>query len=498
MSQYRQQSDRETQPDALLAHVARSILAGGSETLYSPPFLSCGSETHEPFRLMDRPLRFPDEDGQDHPAAALWGIVSTSSWHYPGERTDLHDVWSLCWAAFLRAAGIASPWLIDEEGWCGPSELSARHLVIQPQSWPLRDDDALAKARASLNAWTAFAYHLLDGVFDWQQAGRHPVGVVPFDEAKPSASWVEPVLRTLRHPRDYTTSKRIGPNWIYLSALPRGVSIVRLPKVRIRALETVLASYRPSTAAGENALAVFANGIANGVPFKTIKLAKRLMEKTGDPCERLLILPIDSHCIFFGDKTLLAIRENCGREVYDAERKLFLKRRTSEDHVFFQDSRIKWNLPLDAGDFEDMCVDLLRREPGVSRAKPVGGVNDRDSGRDILIDWTVPSSHSSSGKHQSRTIRVLAQVKSRSRTVGKGDVQDIRDTLERHSAQGFLLIAHPRVSAPLFDHLEDLRARTDFVVGWWESRDLEGRLRRHPDIASRYPKLVSLTLEQDA
>ena len=346
-----------------------------------------------------------------------------------------------------------------------------------------------------MNAWTAFAYHLLDGVFDWQQAGRRRVGVVPYDDAKPAASWVEPVLRTLRHPRDYTTCKRIGPNWIYLSALPRGVSIVRLPKVRVRALKTVLASYCPSSVPGEHALAVFANGIANGVPFKTIRLANRLMEKTGDPCDAPLILPIDSHCMFLGDRTLIAIRENCGREVYDAERKWFLKRRVAEDHVFFADSHIVWHSPLEAGDFEDLCVDLVRREPGVSRAKPVGGVNDRDSGRDILIDWTIPRAHAARGNRQTRRIRILAQVKTRGRTVGKGDVQDIRDTLERHDAKGFLLIAHHRVSAPLVDHLEDLRKRTDFVVHWWEKRDLESRLRRHPDIARRYPKLVNLVVE---
>ena len=477
--------------DDLLTNVVRSIHTGGKETLYSPPFLPCGSETHEPFRLMRRPS---DESDKKPAIEALWGVVSTSSWHYPGERTDLHDIWSLCWAAFLRAAGIASPWLVDEEGWCGPSELSGRYLVIEPNGWPLQDQAAYEKARDALNAWTAFAYHLLDGVFDWQQAGRHHIGIVPYDESKPEASWVELVLKSLRHPKEYTTSKRIGPTWIYFSALPRGITIVRLPKVRIRALESALVSYRPHMTPGENALAVFANGIANGVPFKTIKLAKRLMNRTGDACEAPLILPIDSHCIFLGDKTLIAIRENCGRQVYDLERELFLKRRASEDHVFFADSHIDWLTPLGAGDFEDLCVDLLRREPGVSRAKAVGGVNDRDGGRDILIDWTVPTLHGYPGKRQSRRIRILAQVKSRKRTVGKGDVQDIRDTLERHGAQGFLLIAHPRISAPLVDFLDHLSNRTDFVVSWWEKRDLESRLRRHPDLARRHSKLVSIAV----
>ncbi len=421
--------------------------------------------------------------------------MRTTSWHYEGERTDLHDIWSLCWAAFLRAAGIASPWLLDEDGFSYPSELSGRSLVIQPNAWDLSDDEAFKRARNSLNAWTAFAYHMLDGVFDWAGAERRGGGFVPYDPTRPVASWVEPVLKTLRHPKHYTTSKRTGPTWIYLSALPRGVSIVQLPKIRIRALESVLAIYRPNMIFGENALAVFANGIANGVPFKTIKLAERLLKKIGDTRDEPLILPIDSHCLFLGEKTLIAIRENCSREIYDTERKAFLNRRAKEDHVFFADSHIDWLHPIDAGEFENLCVDLLSREPGVLRVKSVGGVNDRDGGRDILIDWTIPKRHAAPGKNESQRVRILTQVKSRKRTVGKGDVRDIRDTLERHDAQGFLLIVHPRASAQLVGDLDDLRQRTSFLVEWWEVRDLESRLRRHPDIARRYFKLVRLTVE---
>ena len=173
---------------------------------------------------------------------------------------------------------------------------------------------------------------------------------------------------------------------------------------------------------GDHALAVFANGIVNGVPLKTVKLATRLMEKTGDACDTPLILPIDSHCLFLGEKTLIAIREYCGRGVYEDERKRFLKRRAAEDRVFFADSRIDWHSPLDARDFENLCVDLVRREPGVSRAKPVGDVNDGDGGRDIQIDWTVPRPHVGYHKLQTQHARILAQVKSRRSTVGKSDV----------------------------------------------------------------------------
>ena len=200
---------------------------------------------------MDRPLRFGAQDGDDPSSEALCGIVRTSSWHYDGERTDLHDIWSLCWAAFLRAAGIASPWLVDEQGFANSSELYARLLIIQPASWEFNDDAAFKRARSSLSAWTAFAYHMLDGVFDWARTERRRGGSLSEDGLTPAGSWAEPVLKTLRHPKHYNLSNRTAPTWTYLSVLPRGVSIVQFPKARIEALRVLLATYRPNVVLGE-------------------------------------------------------------------------------------------------------------------------------------------------------------------------------------------------------------------------------------------------------
>lgn len=452
--------------------------------LYNPPFLPCAQNTHEPFRFMERLLGAPEA------YEGFWGTVRTTSWDFAGERTDLHDVWSLCWAAFLRASGLASPILIDEDGWCGPEELSARHLLIKPTAFNFTDNSGYEAELGSLKAWTALGFHLMDDVFDWQQSG------VSYGRSGSrcamSPGWAENILRSLRHPKKYSLSRRARPYWIYFSALPKGVSIVRMANSRMHSLKTILAPFEPRVASGENALAIVASGIANAVPFKTIRKGHRLLKIAGDPSSHPLVLPIDSHCLFLGEKTLVAIREDCSRAVYEAERKLFLRRRQAENQVFFVECDAQWRCPLDAGAFEGLCLDLVRREPGVVRAKSVGGLNDRDGGRDILTDWCIPASHGSPGSTHSRTVRIIAQIKSRSRSVGKQDVQDIRDTVERHGAAGYFLIAHPRMSASLVDHLDHLRCQRKFVVDWWEARDLEGRLRRHPDIAQRYPQIVEL------
>jgi DNA polymerase III epsilon subunit-like protein len=88
-----------------------------------------------------------------------------------------------------------------------------------------------------------------------------------------------------------------------------------------------------------------------------------------------------------------------------------------------------------------------------------------------------------------RTDVILAQVKTRRRTIGKSDVRDVRDTIERHAAAGFLLIGYPQFSGDLINYLETLRHRGESIE-WWSRKQLEERLRKNLNIAARYSDVV--------
>lgn len=468
------------------------------DTLTEPPIFPCSEEPHEPFLVRETPINFPYQN-----RLLLWGTVRTVGAQFDGDRTDVHDIFAIVWASVMRAFGLASPSLRYEEHLIVPNEIGACHVAFTQCPWRISETN-FQQAKRSMTAWTSLGFHLLDEVFKWyrvvsmQRSNRAA-------QEEMSAPWVPLITGCLKNPNDVTTSKRRYPNWHYFASRERGISIIRMPITNITALKRVLSPFSPEMVRGEEAYALFANGIPNAIPYKTIKQGQKLLSLVENKLDRkILILPIDSHCLFIGERTIIAVEGEFGYNTFQKEQELFFERRVRENRVFFAESKITWNTPLNARSMESLCLDLIQREPGVIRAKPVGDTNDRDGGRDIVIDWRLPAQHDEGWVEDAsqndvvsggvKTIRIIAQIKCRSKTIGKRDVQDIRDTLEHYEAGGFLLIAHPRISSSLFDHLEKLRNSTNRLTEWWDSADLERKLKRHPDIARRYPDILNILI----
>ena len=468
------------------------------DTLTQPPTFACSEKTHEPFLINSEPLRFSHQD-----ELLLMGLVRTVGAQFDGDRTDVHDIFAIVWAAVIRAFGLASPSLIYEEHPFAPGEIGACHVAFTQCPWRIGETN-FNQARRSMIAWTAFEFHLLDDMFRWYRVTSGRMDNTLNQEL--IAPWIPAISKYLKDPDDLTLLKRRYPNWHYFSSRKKGVSIIRMSRTSITAFKDILSPFSPETARGVKTIALFANGIPNTIPYRTLERGKKLLSLVeNNENKKILVLPIDSHCLFIGDRTIIAVKGEFGRHEFQKERELLLQRRERENRVFYAESKISWNTPLDAKIFENLCLELLQREPGVVRAKLVGDTNDRDGGRDIVIDWNIPIQHVEN-LHENvarydavsggvETVQIIVQVKSRARTIGKHDVQDIRDTLEHYDADGFLLIAFPRISAALFDRLEKLRSNKSLLlIECWDSADLEQRLRRHPDIAKRHPGILKITV----
>lgn len=207
------------------------------------------------------------------------------------------------------------------------------------------------------------------------------------------------------------------------------------------------------------------------------------------------MIPLESHCVFIGKRALVAIAAPCGKREFNGLRQRWSKQTAEVAALFRADVSWEWNSPVNPARLERLVEALLSEEPGLQWVKPTGSSFDRDQGRDLVVSWlTPPGLNQMLTEEQSRMPavprKIVVQVKARKRSVAKSDVQDVRDMLDRHQADGILLVADPVWSNDLYNYLETLAAR-GYWICLWGRPDLEERLRRHPFIASQFSDMVA-------
>jgi hypothetical protein len=450
-----------------------------------PEMPPCWEETHDPFGARSEPL---DDD-----RTAVYGLVRSTSWNWAGERTDLHDVFSCFFAALLRVYGPASARLIDR---FNPAviikgELYARWLLLaQPIGATLSKENARLIERW-LRRRAAMTGHDATMVFDMN----------PFEEESSpvyqEADWSARVRKALRTNAVLAT-QRYMPVWKYASYYERGVSVTELPPMVGERFRDLLNAFRPLSEDGPSRKAIRSGSVTNAISHQQLKRARRLIKLVEPDAVRVdtIFVPIESHLLALGSRTFVAIRTECGREAYADETLKVQKQRDRQAAVFFSDARFVWTKQIDDARCQQLILELIQAQRDVHWVREVGASRDRDGGRDFVAFWDVMLERTRSRAALDEPLasrrKVLVQVKVRARSVGKADVTDIRDTLEHFECDGFLLVAFPRITAPLFDHLDKLRERGDLWIDWWEQTQIEEQMRRHPDIAARFSDLVQL------
>ncbi|MBU2824878.1 restriction endonuclease [Acidithiobacillus ferrooxidans] len=463
----------------------------------------CAQERHDPFVIAEE---------NSARGSMIFGYVRTNSYQLDGcgGRTDVHDVFSLLWACVMRACGAASPTLISEAGFAGiEEEIYARWLVFEQ----IGDFNDNSTAKQRLLAHASHAYHVLDDVLGWAHIKY------------PNAKWkdrvgeADEVVERLNASGEFKdfgdmAGRRECPDWLYAKSHQGRVSVAVFPVECMIALRRALFAYKPTSIESRGRVSILAGGLKNAIPKKILSTGLKYIRslEEGDqvpwrgvnssPCDLAIVaIPLESHCVFLGGQTLVAVAGDCGLRQFEAERTKFLERRAKENAVFAADYTFQWPQKIDGAKFEDLIYALLEREPGVMWVRQASPTNERDGGRDFMARWVVPvgdglvkedSSPVEAGvPTPARALNVVVQVKALNPSVGKSKVQDIRDTVERYEANGYFLIAFPQPANSLVEHLSAL-AKRGIWTNWWDRAQIESRLRMHVDLAARFADLVKV------
>ena len=425
--------------------------------------------------------------------------IRTSSWEWGGERTDLHDMFGLLLGMSLRVREAASARLLAE---LNPaididSEIYARILVLGQQGSLAR-----LRERAYIMALSDEAFAAEDltlAMFDHSAAGAQDPLLAGATYDDPPA-WVEAVRHRLRLSTisDWEFRDREAFGWRVFTSLKRQVTVADLGSAPVSRLRDAFAGFRPTVADVGDALAFRSDQMINAVSNKALTKGKSLLRLVEQESDDPLMIPMDSHVVMVGRRAIVAIAAECGADAFEGARVGATARREREAEVFMSDARIVWNERPDPMRFEDLIGELLKREAGMHWVRQVGATREPDDGRDFIVDWSAAAvglkveGVADGLRPPNGRRRIIVQVKVRSRGVNRSDLPGLRDTMEHHDAAGMLVVAYPRVTVQLMDHLDRLRRDGTYWIDWWGTPEIDRRLRMNLDIAGRYRDLVSI------
>lgn len=126
-------------------------------------------------------------------------------------------------------------------------------------------------------------------------------------------------------------------------------------------------------------------------------------------------------------------------------------------------------LPKDGTKFELLIRELFLKK----KMRPHWTGIGPDSGRDLLVEEELQSQIKNDKKLWLVDCKHFALS---NKTVGVGDITDIRDRCERVGAKGFLLVCSTTISSELARKLEEINTNTDISTELWDSVTIEKQL----------------------
>jgi Restriction endonuclease len=426
--------------------------------------------------------------------AFIYLYFRTTSWDWDGERTDLNDLLSVLPAAFFRLVRpFISCVLYDIEhpvGGMPECEVYARYIVFgQPESNLSLSQDSVDRVKEILGAFILYEY----SVGSFLQFDRSVPTRYSFEDDALKA-WVERVQAALDRTssdNEWTYNLRTNPHWMFFRSLDAGASVYHSPATS-SALRGIMDGVAPWTELAGPTVRFFKSEFAhNAATNGDIERCSRILERLEGPSDRLAFIPLENRLIGVGNEHLVILEIDCDRAVYNSGREALLQRQRIEHEILFDGRAYTWADKVDGGRFEIFTRDLLSRRPGMVHVRQTSLTNEGDSNADLLCVWNVPSLADVKQPDKSIPLErrtIVVQCKAWARAVGKRDIPDIRDTLDRHDASGILVVALS-VRRSLAEHLAILRKR-DVWTDFWGRAEIEEQLDANPDLVRKYPDIV--------
>ena len=416
-----------------------------------------------------------------------------------GERTDFHEIIPMIAALFFRASGKFSFRFLGQHNAFTDIEDELYGTFMFP-SQPLSERIRL-KSKSDKEDFAGLLFEIffihsnLCNIVDIEQGGEQTYSW----DGEEFLRWLEKIKGNWKKKVVCTYNERTNPSWFYFRSFSQGVSVIKSEQIS-RVIKGIYEANRKqhSFINGVSGKLYISGDIRNSVADARLELASRILESLENNSEKVVI-PNENITYVIGDCNIVAITNDGSVSSFLKQKELVKKRNAHENIFLFSERRIEWNITsrADSALFEDLILELLSHEPYILSAKKVSPTNQGDNGRDIICKYNATYSELRVSKEEPslRVGNLIVQCKtnlksSQKFSIGKSDV-DIADTVYDYQPNAYLLVVNSQVTKDLTEYLEKIQTRQELHwVDWWNSFDVEERLRINPDIMGRYRDIV--------
>ncbi len=424
-------------------------------------------------------------------------------WHVSNDRTDFNDITSSTIATILRLISKNSFRLIDIQHPMSfmidifEIELYGRELVPTQNiniGIDLTDSETLLKTEELLIDFI-MVINMLFGLFN---CSNEICDEYDF-EGEELKNWVNKIS-TDADDNHTIYNSRTNPKWFYYKK--NNLSIVKNESI----CQWLFSLYKENadiqSIDGVNGNLLVENNIKNFINKSYYLEVEEILKNIEDNDRNFLCIPLDNLLTCVGDEHLVFLKGDFDFDEYIKEKEIVRQRHVKESILLFKENlpQVTISTKEDTKIFENLILELLKRESYIFWAKKVAPTNEADNGRDIICKFNLKHKNQSFSENEIELDykKMIVQCKtnltsSKKQSIGKSDV-NIIDTIYDYNPDGYILVTNTQITTRLTEHLERIEEKEKIYIDWWNKEDIEERLLKYPDLVHKYSSIIQIEI----
>lgn len=424
------------------------------------------------------------------------------SWHASGDRTDLNDITSIIVSIYLRFLLKTSFKFIDIEHPILDNELElyGREIIpVQPMDCIIDFTNRCQKNYfeeliLQFNFINEILFNIFECSFDIKD--EHSYTNKELDQ------WIRSITQIIETNNSKIYNSRTNPKWLYYK--DENISIVK-SKHLVDSLFHIYSNNKIEPIEGINGKLFIDDNIKNIVNYTLYNLAKKILKTLEKSTSSFILIPLENISILIGKENLISFKNDGSFDNFIKEKELIRLRHFQETQILFKEDNIllEINTQEDSNLFEDLIVELLKKESHIFWARKVAPTNQPDNGRDIICKFNSKYRNNIFDENETRLDykKLIVQCKtnlkgSKKQSIGKSNV-DVAYTIFDYKPDGYMIITNTQITTRLTEYLETIGARENMYIDWWNKEDVEERLLKYPELIYKFSKIVKKTIKRD-